>query len=328
MGIFESEQRMNPTATILCLSRAVSPITHQAGTVGNESVLNDEPIRTPLGVRRVPMLSGNAIRHRLVRGPAAAHLVEAWGLAGTLSKDELNLLFHGGLRREASLGVSLARTAEMERLFPMLRLLGACLPDDIYPGSLAAMRGILVCRENESRIRSMVPADWIPEIMSLAPATSFVARWQYVRGESRKSQPQLKPTNMAAIDADPKQAGSDMMPFAGTCVVPGAEFLHGFVVKHADELQLGCLLHSIQRWQADGATIGGMGARGHGILALSLCAPGVDQAACVAAYESHVSANREAGTAMLHAFYAARERKPAKKQKASPSLSVADEGSE
>lgn len=305
---------MKPTVKVLCLSRALSPITHQSGTVGNESVLNSEPVRTSLGVRQVPMLSGNAIRHRLVRSPAALQLVEAWQLAGALTKDELNLLFHGGLRREASNRVSLTRTAEMERLFPMLRLLGCCLPDDIYPGSLYARRGILVCRENESRVRTFAPAGWCPESMHLAPATTFVQRWQYVRGEARQSQRQLKPSDSAAIDADEKGGGSDMMPFAGTAVLAGAEFLHGFVVRHADELALGCLFAALERWQDDGATIGGMGSRGHGVLGLSLHVDGVDIAACTAAYRQHVAENMDAGVAMLRSLYAPATKRPAKKQ--------------
>lgn len=312
---------MKTTVKILCLSKALSPITHQAGTVGNESVLNSEPVRTPLGTRQVPMLSGNALRHRLVRSPAASHLVDAWELAGTLTKDELNLLFHGGLRREKSLGVSLARTAEMERLFPMLRLMGCCLPDDIYPGSMIAMRGVLVCRENESRIRQFVPTDWMPATPALAPASSFVQRWQYVRGDARQSQPALKPSDAAAIDAA-GGASTNMMPFAGTAVLAGAEFLHGFIIRHADDLAIGCLFHAMQRWQAGGATIGGMGARGHGILGTSIYAPGIDVDACIAAYESHVSSCADEGVALLRSFYAAPAKKAGKKQKAL----VADDG--
>lgn len=298
---------MKPTIRLLCLSRSLSPITHQSGTVGNESVLNDEPVRTPLGVRRVPMLSGNALRHRMLRGPAASTLVERWDLAGKLTKDELNLLFHGGLRREASVRVSLSRTAEMERLFPMLRLLGACFTDDIYPGSVNVLRGMLVCRENEPRIRVMTPTGWCDEKLNLSPATSFVSRWQYVRGEAVKSQPGLKPSDMKEIDADPKGGGSDMMPFAGTAVLPGAEWLHGFIIRHADDLALGCLFSSIERWQTDGATIGGQQSRGHGVLSLSVSVPEtVNVAECVAKYDEHLTRSKDEGTAFLKTFYAAR----------------------
>ena len=53
---------------ITCLSTSISPITHQLGTVGNESIVNSEDVRTPLGVRKVPVLSGNAIRQAAADG--------------------------------------------------------------------------------------------------------------------------------------------------------------------------------------------------------------------------------------------------------------------
>ncbi len=306
---------MRKSATILCLSRAMSPITHQLGTVGNESVLNTEPVRTPLGVRLVPMLSGNCLRHRMIRRPAAMTVVDEWGLSGTLTKDELNLLFHGGLRRLPGLGVSLKKIAEMERLFPMIRLLGACLPEDIHCGSLNARRAILVCRENAERIKRMVPAEYVCGDMDhLAPASSFVARWQYVRGEARKTIPAELPTNVAEIDADPKQQGSDMMPFAGTCVIAGGEFLHGFTVGMADEILMGCLFHSISRWDAEGATVGGQASRGHGVLATSYDSAGWDVEDCIGRYLDHIRAVKEEGIPMLKTMYAPPPKKAKQKK--------------
>lgn len=297
---------MNRTINIFAMSKALAPITHQKGTVGNESVLNDEPVRTPYGVRRIPMLSGNALRHRMVRSPAAHHLVEAWELDGKLTKDELNLLFHGGLTRVGGMGVSLAKMVKVADLFPVFRLLGACLPEDIMGGNLTARRAILVCRENASRIRSLTPPGWCDQAVDdLAPAATFVGRWQYVRGEARKSAWQYTPSDARDIDADPKRQGSDMMPFAGTCVLPGAEFVHGFVLKDADPVSIGCLLHSIDCWQDGGGVVGGQGSRGHGILETSLhLPPEIDQRNCINAYLEHVSASQDDGVSMLKSMYA------------------------
>lgn len=50
------------------ISESMSIITHNSGTAGNESLINLERIVTPNGPRWVPFLSGNAIRHRAVRG--------------------------------------------------------------------------------------------------------------------------------------------------------------------------------------------------------------------------------------------------------------------
>lgn len=272
---------------IFCLSRAESPITHQLGTVGNESIVNTEDVRTPLGVVKVPVLSGNAIRHRMLRAPAADYLVNALELTGTLSRDVLNLLYHGGLKREKSKRPSLAGIAEMQRLFPMFRLLGACLPEAIVSGDLVAYRALLACRENMDRIEAMAPSGWCAGDGYLSPATSFVERWQYVRGKLTHA------TAHSAIDkAD--EDDSKMMPFAGTCVIPGSEWVHGFSVVNSTALDFGFIMHSLREWDRQGSSIGGQSSRGHGVLSLSWwCDHELDAEECIAMYEQHVAENAD-----------------------------------
>lgn len=281
---------------IFCLTKSVSPITHQLGTVGNESIVNVEDVRTPLGNRKVPVLSGNAIRHRMLRAPGADHLVDSLGLDGKLSRDVLNLLYHGGLKREKAKRPSLARIADMHRLFPLLRLLGVCLPEAIVSGDLIAYRAMLVCRENKSRIEAIAPDGWSVEA-SLAPASSFVERWQYVRGVMSHSLAE------SATDESDEDA-STMMPFAGTCVIPGAEWAHGFAVNDCSQLEFGCILHCLRKWDADGATIGGQSSRGHGVLSLSLWDDsGFDHDESVALYAQHVTDNATACGEFLAGCY-------------------------
>ena len=303
---------------ILCLSKALSPITHQMGTVGNESIVNTEPVRTPLGVRSVPVLSGNAIRHRMVRHPAAEHLVDAYELAGTLTKDELNLLYHGGLRRESSTRTSLRRNADIDRVLPIMSLLGACLLDTIRAGSLIAMRAILVCRENAPRIRQLVPTEWQSEadISGLAPARAFVEKWQYVRGDLSTAAKHRLPSDAEAVDGDEKAKKTDTFPFSGTCVIAGSEWLHGFVLPRRNDMELGCLFHSLRQWEAAGATIGGQQSRGHGRLQLGYNVPGdIDVDALVEQYDEHVVASRDEAVALIRSFYAAPATRPKKATK-------------
>src|SRR5262249_35668973 len=82
--------------TLACLSEVVSPLTHAAGSAGNQSIVFREPVVTPKGVAHVPAISGNALRHRAIREPGARWLIEEYGLRGTLSLATLNWLFHGG----------------------------------------------------------------------------------------------------------------------------------------------------------------------------------------------------------------------------------------
>lgn len=283
---------------IFCLSKTVTPCTQMLGVVGNEAIVNVEDVRTPLGNRKVPMLSGNAIRHRVLRAPGADHIIDACGLNGKLSRDVLNLLYHGGLKREKAKSPSLNRIAEMQRLFPLLRLLGVCLPEAIVSGELVAYRAMLVCKENKTRIDSIAPDGWDCET-HLAPASAFVERWQYVRGVIKHS---LAHSATDTTDADE----STMMPFAGTCVIPGAEWVHGFSVSSCSQIEFGCILHCLQKWDADGASIGGQSSRGHGVLALSFTDDsGFEHEESVAMYQRHCEENSAACSAFLAGCYGA-----------------------
>ena len=295
---------------LLAMSTSVTPITHQLGTVGNESIINSEDVRTPLGVRKVPKLSGNAIRHRMIRAPGAAYLVEALELKGQLNRDTMNLLFHGGLKREKAQLASLSRIADMQRLFPLFDLLGCCLPEDIVEGKLSALQAMLVCAENMTRIKSVVPDDWKTGD-GISNASSFVSRWQYVRGKLTKSA-----INEALPELDKKGKPVDtddskMMPFAGTCVMPGAVWLHGFSIVGCTQLHYGCLIHCLRHWQSEGSTIGGQSSRGHGVLDLQLQSCEWDQDESAALYETHVGDNAKECREFLLACYEA----PAKTSK-------------
>jgi len=286
---------------ITCLSTSVSPVTQALGAVGNESIVNTEDVRTPLGNRKVPVLSGNAIRHRMLRAPGAEHLEEVLDLSGELTRDQLNLLYHGGLKREKAKRPSLARIADMQRLFPLLRLLGVCLPEAIVSGEIKSHRAILVCRENQSRIETMVPGGWRRNIPRLAPAQSFVDRWQYVRGK-------LGHSKSVNTNDESDEDDSKMLPFSGTCVVANSCWLHGFWWPDYDSevqsLLLGCVLSCIRKWDRDGASIGGQSSRGHGVLSVALHVDsdlGHDEA--VESYERHVIENREESREFLLGCY-------------------------
>jgi hypothetical protein len=274
---------------IVALSQSLTPITHQLGTVGNESIVNTEDVATPLGLRKVPVLTGNAIRHRVVRAPAADAFVEVAGLSGKLSRDQLNLLYHGGLKREKNKKPSLKRIADFQRLFPVFDLLGACLPEAIVAGRMNVWRAILCCRENQSRIESL-SGESIE--MTLPPASHYVSRWQYVRGK-------LDHRAAEAATDTTDEDDSKMMPFAGTCVVSGAWWMHGFDIPN-EPLLIGCLLNSIERWEAEGGTIGGQSSRGHGRLALSLVSDGAfDSQDCMTLYRDHLAVNVAEATELL-----------------------------
>ena len=209
--------------TVVCLSEAASPITHMQGVSGNESIVAREPVAGPRGVRYVPFLSGNAIRHRCVREPGFRWLVHEYALDGTLTLAQLNFLFHGGNLTEGGGRENTQRIADFQRLWPLGRLLGGTLPDQILSGSLMAWRGSLVCEENRSYLAAVLPD---PSVLPdrLRAAEHFVSGYQYTRGDAAKTAATLATEDARKTAGD---SASNLMIFAGQAVTRGAAFVHG-----------------------------------------------------------------------------------------------------
>jgi hypothetical protein len=170
---------------ITCLSEAVGPITQMSGSSGNVSLVMREPVVTPKGVNLIPCLSGNAIRHRCVRMPGFRWLIGEYGLVGKLDLARLNFLAHGGNLTEGGGRENTDRIADFRRIFPLGRLLGGCLPDQVLAGSLHVHRGTLACEENRQALSHAI-GDLLPAAR-LRPAESFVSNYQYTRSDARKS---------------------------------------------------------------------------------------------------------------------------------------------
>lgn len=268
--------------SIHCISEAVSPITHASGTSGNESIVSRETVCYDGQLFSVPFLSGNALRHRSIREPGSLFLIERLGLRGRLTLPQLNYLLHGGNLSESTAHENTRRIADLHRLFPLFRLLGGSLRNQIIGGSLDVWRGTLICRENLRSLAMMIPQ---LESMPLLPAERLVTNYQYTTGDAVGR-------NMHNGDEVVNRDESSRMIYAGQAVMRGAFFHHGYVLKHVSELELGALLLSLRLWQAAGGTIGGSARIGHGRLKTSLV--GVeDRTELIEKYIEHVDANRE-----------------------------------
>jgi hypothetical protein len=281
--------------TVVCLSEAISPITHMSRSEGNESLVAREPVVTPRGVGWVPVLSGNAIRHRCVREPGMRWLIGEYDLGGRLSLSQLNFLLHGGNLTEGGGRENTRRIADFQRLFPLGRLLGGCLPDQVLAGSLMCWRGTLVCEENRPSL-ALTIGDSLPD-RRLRAAESFVSGYQYTRGDAAKTAIDLHPTD-TGVERD-----SQLMLFAGQAVLSGAVFLHGFTLPHVQLVEVGALLWSLQLWQAQGGTIGGQAARGHGRLKLSLLGAAFDIGEAIDGYLSYARSVRDEAVGWLNSVF-------------------------
>jgi len=278
--------------TIRVLMRAIGPITHGSRTAGNEQVIRREPVATPLGVRQVPVLSGNSLRHRMFREPLADHIVATYGLAGSMTKEEVRWLYNGGAMGKDH-GTHLGRVAEALRLYPMLSLLGGSLPDTIVAGSLSLGHAWLVCRETEPVLRAMTPGDWWADD-ALSPASCFVGHEHYYRHDAARTK-----RHLTASEPD----DVEMMPHGGEMVCAGSCWLTTAMIDTADAVAIGAALHGLQEWVRCGATVGGQSSRGHGRMQVWCDTGGVDTDSHVAAYRDHVESLREEATAFLRALY-------------------------
>lgn len=285
-----------------CLSEAVSPIRHASGTVGNEMVVAREPVVTSQGKRWVPFISGNALRHRCIREPGVMWLIDIWGLAGQLTKDHLNFLLHGGNLTESTAFENTRRIADFNRLFPLLKCLGGCLPNQILKGSMTVDRGVLACEENRPTLEKILPQGVSIDAGRLLSSEVMVGPWQHTRGDAVK-------TGLCPPTDD--QSQSNLMIFSGQQVNVGSLFVHGFHLNHVTILELGAVLLSLRLWQSQGGTVGGHAARGAGRLSTSILC-GEDQDQAVDLYVQHAVENRETCVAWLHDVFKPVADKPVK----------------
>lgn len=280
------------TLKVHCLSTATTPITHMMGTSGNEALINREKVLCEGQIYEVPVLSGNALRHKAVRYPGAMHIVKTCGLVGKLTIDQANFLFNGGALTDSSVSENLAKIAAMQELLPLYRLLGGSLRNQIIGGSLLVGRGILVCEENREVLNRMLPEGLLPTT-DLRSCADFVSQWQYTRSDVKKH-PELLEI------ADEEQDGSPMI-YSGENVIPGAVFYHSFILQNVSRLELGALLYSLHAWQEEyGGVIGGQSRIGHGKLKTEIYSEGenffgdeIDLAGYMTEYLEHTYANRE-----------------------------------
>lgn len=280
---------------IHCLSEALSPITHMMGTSGNEAIINRERVAYKNRIVDIPVISGNAIRHKMVRDPGGLYIIKACDLVGKLNLDQANYLLNGGSLTESSTTENLGRIAEMQTLLPLTRLLGGSLRNQVVGGSLFVLRGLLVCEENRHAITMSLPDGYeLPE-QSILPAETFISSYQYTRGDAQRR------NDSSDLLAEEHNDKTNLMIYNGQAIVPGAIFYHGFVLQNISAVEIGALLHSLYQWEASGAFIGGQSRIGHGKMNVSIffqdgedfMGNELNPSECVKMYVDHVDANKD-----------------------------------
>lgn len=276
------------------LLTAAEPITHMMGTRGNVAILNRETVLSDGNPHvEVPVLSGNALRHALMREPAAGLLVDGLGIKGETSFQLADLLYHGGnLTGGKTLNGEALR--EFCRAVPFVRVFGGAFPGNIVPGILHVGRALLACAETRDTILRLSGID-IGD--NAPPCDACIGEFQYTRG-------------CEDVAEDDRR-----MIYSGECVLRGAKFYCRVELADcAGELEVGCLFSALQ---AADNVIGGCGRAGHGLLSIEYSCEYtqgyVD--ACVAKYIAFVRDNAADAVARLNGLFDPEktEKKKAKK---------------
>lgn len=283
------------TIKIHCFSGALSPITHMMETAGNESIINKEYVYHNGIVKMIPVLSGNALRHRIIREPGAMFLVNSLDLKGKLTIDQANYMFYGGTLSESTISENMKTIAKLKEFFPFFRLLGGSLRNQIIGGSLIVLRGILICEENRDVLKRLLPDKFELPQEVLKSSEDFIKHYQYTRGDIQKN----KNGSEILSDSD-SEVNTNLMIYSGQSIIPGSLFYHGFIAEHISKKEVGALFHSINLWKSSGGTIGGNSRIGHGKLNLSFFMEdskdfltGADIDDCVQEYIDHVKENKD-----------------------------------
>lgn len=258
------------TCKIHMLSEAVSPITHMSGVSGNEAILNREKVVFKNDVVDIPVLSGNALRHKMIREPGAMYLVESCGLRGQLNIDQANFLFTGGSLSASSTTDNIPVIAKLQTVSPLYRLLGGSLKNQIVGGSLFVSRGLLVCEENKDRILKSYSA-FVGMEESLLPASNFLGKYQYTRGDASRMKDSAE-----LLNDSPRDGKTNLMPYNGEHIIAGAMFYHDAILYNVSPLEVGAALHCIHQWQNNGGVIGGNARIGHGKLKTDISIDGLE----------------------------------------------------
>lgn len=282
---------------IHCISKTLSPLTHMMETAGNESIINREKILHKGIIKSIPVISGNAIRHKMLRESGSMFLVEQCGLKSKLTIDQANYMFYGGALTESTVSENMKTLAALKELFPLYRLLGGSLRNQIIAGNIIVQRGILICEENREVLELSLPENYeLPE-QQLKSSEEFIKEYQYTRSDIQKSK---DGTEILRAEDQEGETKTNLMIYNGQCIIPGTLFYHGFILQNISRLEVGAFFHSLQLWKNSGGIIGGYSRIGHGRLDLNFIIEdsedfisAADIEDCISEYISHVEANKE-----------------------------------
>lgn len=267
---------------------AEQPIKHLSESFGNSAIIASRKIRQDDGsIARVPMISGDAMRHGL-RAASAWILVHATnGEKGPqLSEAALRLLFAGGMvTGQGDAGsVRMGEYRKMIEMVPQLAFLGGCAENRTIPGTLAVDDATLVCAESARFLPEWARAyaaemgrahvatyrESIEEVqrVRMDPSLRPDLRRLLDAGDSDMIERRLEASERASREGDAAAkdaAKSTMMPRRFERIVQGALFFWRVEVDLFEPLVMDAFYASLV-YLAQHMVVGGGHSVGHGKL--------------------------------------------------------------
>src|SRR5882672_1095192 len=197
---------------------------------------------------RLPAISGNSLRHNLLRAPAATRLLSELGLQPDREIVPVGVerfLYSGGNTQKGAKSPAAADLyeARARERYPTIDALGGSTDQFVMTRSAVSIAGWIVCREN----------NWITERRTDGNIRSDASIFDLVTETTR---------TRAGIGGKDAESGQMIFSYetlaAGTPVLVEVNFQ-----PFTRDLTVGSMLQSLRDWQAEGGFIGARSAQGH-----------------------------------------------------------------
>lgn len=196
---------------------------------------------------RIPSLSGNSLRHSLLREPMATRLLSEVGLSpdNPVPVGVSRFLYSGGNTTKGARapGAADVYEAKVRKLLPMVEALGGSFDQFLLSRSAVSIASWIVCREN----------NWITERRTDGAVRSDASIFDLVTETTR---------TRGGIGGNDKESGQMIFSYetlaAQTQVMTEVRWQ-----PFTSRLAIGATLQGLLDWQATGGAIGARSAHGH-----------------------------------------------------------------
>ncbi len=230
-------------------------------------------------VIEVPTVSGNSLRHQLVREPAWLHLCQELGLTeatpgrGPVPPGVEAIFYNGGNIESGAKQPSdtYSLTWRARALYPSLDLLGGVTDSFDLGESRLRVAGWLVCRENRTALQGSPAYDLPAATVSVFDLLDDVT-----------------------LTRQAGRAGLGQMIYSFETLCPGAQVLCKLhLAPHTPRLTRGALVAAVETYLQEDGTLGGQAARGFGRVRGEWLKRPEGDVGCREEYERYLAANRE-----------------------------------